>query len=100
MRKAKRNFYLGGLRLAEVEVGRFCEAAYRILEFITSGSFIALGVQLKTDPPIDKLEQLPKTAAFFFFGFSQVWIAQLFCGLLAIGVHHGAGGLRQRREGH
>lgn len=29
---AKRNFYLGGLRLSAVEGGRFCEAAFRILE--------------------------------------------------------------------
>lgn len=36
---ARRNFYLGGLRLAEVEGGRFCEAAFRLLEQISFGSF-------------------------------------------------------------
>ena len=35
--EAKRNFYLGGLRLSAVEGGRFCEAAFRILEYITKG---------------------------------------------------------------
>ncbi len=30
--EAKRNFYLGGLRLSAVEGGRFCEAAFRISE--------------------------------------------------------------------
>lgn len=34
--EAKRNFHLGGLRLSEVEGGRFCEAAFRILEFATT----------------------------------------------------------------
>ncbi|PYT85993.1 MAG: hypothetical protein DMG36_26920 [Acidobacteria bacterium] len=32
--EAKKNFYLGGLRLSAVEGGRFCEAAFRILEAI------------------------------------------------------------------
>lgn len=50
--EAKRNFYLGGLRLSAVEGGRFCEAAFRLLEFITQGKFTALG---KTLPSTDKL---------------------------------------------
>ncbi len=51
--EAKKNFYLGGLRLAAVEGGRFCEAAFRLLEFITKGGkFTALG---KTLPSTDKL---------------------------------------------
>ena len=29
--EAKRNYFLGGLRLAEVEGGRFCEAAFRLI---------------------------------------------------------------------
>ena len=29
--EAKRNYWLGGLRLSAVEAGRFCEAAFRIL---------------------------------------------------------------------
>jgi hypothetical protein len=33
--EAKRNFYLGGLRLSAVEGGRFCEAAFRLLEYAT-----------------------------------------------------------------
>lgn len=33
--EAKRNFYLGGLRLSAVEGGRFCEAAFRLLEYET-----------------------------------------------------------------
>jgi len=35
--EAKRNFYLGGLRLSAVEGGRFCEAAFRLLEYETKG---------------------------------------------------------------
>ncbi|MDE2229764.1 MAG: hypothetical protein KGL11_12090 [Alphaproteobacteria bacterium] len=35
--EAKRNFYLGGLRLSAVEGGRFCEAAFRILEYEAKG---------------------------------------------------------------
>ena len=44
--EARRNHYLGGHRLAEVEGGRFCEAAYRILEHIVGGYFTPLGRQL------------------------------------------------------
>jgi hypothetical protein len=33
--EAKRNYYLGGLRLSAVEGGRFCEAAFRLLEYVT-----------------------------------------------------------------
>jgi hypothetical protein len=38
-RDAKTNFYLGGLRLSAVEGGRFCEAAYRLLEQAATGKF-------------------------------------------------------------
>ena len=58
--EAKRNLYLGGLRLSEVEGGRFCEAAFRLLEHVTQGSFTPLGTQLNTDQTIQKLENLPK----------------------------------------
>jgi len=58
--QAKKNLYLGGLRLSEVEGGRFCEAAFRLLEQITQGSFTPLGTQLNTDKTIQKLENLPK----------------------------------------
>lgn len=57
--ETKRNFYLGGLRLAEVEGGRFCEAAFRILEHIALGGATPLGKQIDTDRLIDKLRALP-----------------------------------------
>ena len=34
--EAKRDFYLGGNRLAEVEGGRFCDAAFRLLQQIAT----------------------------------------------------------------
>jgi hypothetical protein len=37
--EAKRNFYLGGLRLSAVEGGRFCEAAFRLLQHITESKY-------------------------------------------------------------
>jgi len=58
--QAKKSLYLGGLRLSEVEGGRFCEAAFRLLEQITQGSFTPLGIQLNTDKTIQTLEKLPK----------------------------------------
>jgi hypothetical protein len=58
--EAKRNFYLGGLRLSEVEGGRFCEAAFRILEQVVGGSHTALGMPLATERIIEKLAKLPK----------------------------------------
>lgn len=56
--EAKRNYYLGGLRLSAVEGGRFCEAVFRLLEERTSGSFSPLGQQLLTDKLIAKLASL------------------------------------------
>jgi len=56
---AKRSYYLGGLRLAEVEGGRFCEAAFRMLEHKTTGKHTPLGKQLKTDKLIPQLAQMP-----------------------------------------
>jgi len=47
--EAKHNFYLGGLRLSEVEGGRFCEAAFRMLQGATTGKFTALGKTLDTE---------------------------------------------------
>jgi hypothetical protein len=58
--EAKRNYYLGGLRLAEVEAGRFCESAFRMLEQATTGTFTAIGTQLDTDGLIRRLAQLPQ----------------------------------------
>ena len=61
--EAKRNFYLGGLRLCEVEGGRFCEAAFRMLEQATAGTHTPLGKHVTTDRLIDRLAQLPATSA-------------------------------------
>jgi len=60
--EAKRNFYLGGHRLAEVEAGRFCEAAFRILEESTAGSFTPIGKMLDTDRVISRLANIPRGA--------------------------------------
>lgn len=58
--EVKRNYFLGGLRLSEVEGGRFCEAAFRLLEAITNnGRFTPLGRTLRTDRLIETLGQLP-----------------------------------------
>lgn len=57
--EAKRNFYLGGLRLSAVEGGRFCEAAFRLLQDITEAKHTPLNKTLpKTDDLILKLSQL------------------------------------------
>src|SRR6266480_6253403 len=61
--EAKRNFYLGGLRLSAVEGGRFCEAAFRILENAATKQHTPLGAQLATEKLIEKLANLPKTSA-------------------------------------
>lgn len=58
--EAKRNYFLGGLRLSEVEGGRFCEAAFRLLESITTGRFTPLGRSLRTEKIIESLANLPK----------------------------------------
>ena len=60
--EAKRNYYLGGLRLSEVEGGRFCEAAFRILEQVTTGAFTTLGTQINTEQLINRLSQIPNGA--------------------------------------
>lgn len=57
--EAKRNFYLGGLRLGAVEGGRFCEAAFRLLQQRTTGTFDPLGTQLNTDRLMQQLGNLP-----------------------------------------
>jgi hypothetical protein len=56
---AKRNFYLGGLRLSAVEGGRFCEAAYRLLEQRTTKSFTPLDTRLDIEKLRIHLENLP-----------------------------------------
>ncbi len=60
--EAKRNYYLGGLRLAEVEGGRFCEAAFRLLEKIECGKFTALGKPLDSEKLISRLANLSSKA--------------------------------------
>ena len=57
--EAKKNFYLGGLRLSAVEGGRFCEAAYRLLEERTTGAFTRLGKQLNVESIQSRLSNLP-----------------------------------------
>jgi hypothetical protein len=59
---AKKCFYLGGLRLAEVEGGRFCEAAFRLLEEVSFGAHTTLGTQLDSDKLIDRLRNLATSA--------------------------------------
>ncbi len=56
---AKRNFYLGGLRLSAVEGGRFCEAAFRLLQQRTTGAFDPLGRSLDTERLIRQLARIP-----------------------------------------
>jgi hypothetical protein len=57
--EVKRNFYLGGLRLAEVEGGRFSEAAFRLLEQLTTGTFTPLGQSVNSSTIIQRLAQSP-----------------------------------------
>lgn len=57
--EAKRNFYLGGLRLSAVEGGRFCEAAFRVLQERATGTFKPLGKQLDVEKLRDDLSKLP-----------------------------------------
>jgi hypothetical protein len=59
--EAKRNYYLGGLRLAEVEGGRFCEAAFRLLEQAAGFTVTPLGKQIDTEKLIVRLQNLPST---------------------------------------
>lgn len=58
--ESKREFQLGGLRLNAVEGGRFCEAAFRLLEQETTGNFTALGKQLDIEKLMINLAQTPK----------------------------------------
>lgn len=57
--QAKRNYYLGGHRLSAVEGGRFWEAAYRVLEFATTGEFTPIGGILDTELVAKRLSGLP-----------------------------------------
>jgi hypothetical protein len=60
--EAKRNYYLGGLRLSVVEGGRFCEAAFRLLEHVTQNTFTPIGVQLNSNAIIRSLENLSSSS--------------------------------------
>src|ERR1035441_9123768 len=60
--EAKRNYYEGGHRLSEVEGGRFCEAAYRILEEATQGSYTPIGSQLDAIKLERRLGSLPSSS--------------------------------------
>lgn len=56
--EAKRRFHLGDFMPNAVEGGRFCEAAFRILQFRQSGSYTALGdTKFNTQIVTNKLEQ-------------------------------------------
>jgi hypothetical protein len=59
--EAKRNFFLGGLRLSAVEGGRFCEAAMRMLEYATTNKFTELGRMIASDKLIETLSNYPKS---------------------------------------
>ena len=61
--EAKRNHYLGGHRLSAVEGGRFCEAAYRILQDVTTGSFTPPGRPLNADKVTRQLAARPVGSA-------------------------------------
>lgn len=58
--EAKHNFFLGGLRLSAVEGGRFCEAAFRLLEQATTGKFTELNRKLDTEALIFRLANLAR----------------------------------------
>ncbi|HBM91201.1 MAG TPA: hypothetical protein DD400_04930 [Rhodospirillaceae bacterium] len=57
-REAKENFYIGGLRLSAVEGGRFCEAAFRLLEQATTQKFTPLNKNLDTERLIITLSNI------------------------------------------
>jgi hypothetical protein len=61
--EAKRNYYLGGLRLSAVEGGRFCEAAFRVLEQLAGRTPTPIGKTLDTNKLIIALANLSPAAA-------------------------------------
>src|SRR5881296_3677417 len=60
--EAKRNYYLGGFRLSAVEGGRFCEAAFRMLQQRATRKFTPLGTHLDTEKIVQVLGNIPATA--------------------------------------
>lgn len=61
--ESKRNLYLGGLRLSGVEGGRYCEAAFRLLQHSTTGTYTPIGTHLDTEVVIRTLSQIPQGKA-------------------------------------
>jgi hypothetical protein len=59
--EAKTKFYEGGLRLAEVEGGRFCEAAFRLLQSAGGQTVTPVGRQLNSEQTINVLSNLGAT---------------------------------------
>ena len=59
---AKHNYFLGGHRLSAVEGGRFCEAAFRILQEITTRSFDPLDKSIDIDKLTRQLANLPTSS--------------------------------------
>jgi hypothetical protein len=60
--EVKRNYYLGGLRLAEVEGGRFCEAAFRLLQQAIGDPLTPLSKMLDTEKLIGRLQNIASAA--------------------------------------
>ena len=60
--EAKHNFFLGGLELSAVEGGRFCEAALRMLQEVTTGTFTSFNRTLDTDRLMQQLANIPSGA--------------------------------------
>jgi hypothetical protein len=61
--ESKRNYYLGGHRLSEVEGGRFCEAAFRILQIDGKLAVTPLGRQVRSERVIADLAALASGSA-------------------------------------
>ncbi|HVN38320.1 MAG TPA: hypothetical protein VMW19_09155, partial [Myxococcota bacterium] len=60
---SKRNYYLGDHRPNAVEGGRFCEAAFRLLQQAAFGTYDKVGKQIDTQGLIRRLESAPASAA-------------------------------------
>jgi hypothetical protein len=60
--EAKSNYYLSGMRLTAVEGGRFCEAAFRLLQQRAFGTFEPLGRQINIESTSRRLANLSQTS--------------------------------------
>jgi hypothetical protein len=56
------NFMRGKLRPSQVEGGRFCEAAIRMIQHEATKTYSPIGVSINLDNEIEKLKNLPKTS--------------------------------------